>query len=144
MAYRKAHHRIIVTRNGGDEFGSKSLNGICPRLVARLAACNIIGYLSFAHLGEFHRGAVVKDGIFALISDAKSGENMMLCADSLGIGSCMIARAQETFETERGQELMRQWGISEEYEAKIHIMFGYPEGEHPAAKPRREGRVIRN
>ena len=79
-----------------------------------------------------------------IVDAAVAGENMMLCADSLGIGSCMIARAQETFETERGQELMRQWGISEEYEAKIHIMFGYPEGEHPAAKPRREGRVIRN
>lgn len=78
-----------------------------------------------------------------IVDAAVAGENMMICADSLGIGSCMIARAQETFETERGQELMRQWGISDEYEAKIHIMFGYPEGEHPEPKPRRDGRIIR-
>lgn len=63
--------------------------------------------------------------------------------DSLGIGSCMIARAAEVFATERGKEIQAEWGISEEYEAKLHLLLGYPEGEIPEAASRRDGRIIR-
>ena len=74
---------------------------------------------------------------------AVCAENMMLAARSLGIGSCLIARATEVFETERGKEIQAAWGISEEYEAKLHLLLGYPADEIPEPAPRREGRIIR-
>lgn len=74
---------------------------------------------------------------------AVCAENMMLVADSMGIGSCMIARATEVFATERGKEIQAAWGISEEYEAKLHLLLGYSVDEIPEPEPRRDGRIIR-
>jgi nitroreductase len=71
-----------------------------------------------------------------------AAENIMLAAHSLGIGSCMIARAEDTFTSAVGQSLQKQWGIDETYEAKIHVTLGYPAGSGlPKAKPRKDGRV---
>ena len=65
-------------------------------------------------------------------------QNMLLAAYSLGIGACFIARAAETFATEAGKEIVRDWNVSEEYIAVGHCILGYPEGALPAAKPRKE------
>lgn len=83
-----------------------------------------------------------KDWYNFTLDCAVSAENMMLAADSFGIGSCMIARAAETFGTERGKDIQKEWNIPFEYEAKLHVMLGYPEGKIPEAKPRKEGHVI--
>ena len=69
-------------------------------------------------------------------------ENMLLAADSLGVGACIKSFAPETFATPRGRELQKQWGVSDEYEAKLHVVLGYPDGEYPPAKPRKEGRIM--
>lgn len=53
----------------------------------------------------------------------------------------MIARAKETFETERGLEIQNEWGIDEAYYAKIHVILGYPAGEIPKAKERKEDHI---
>ncbi|MBP2640522.1 MAG: nitroreductase family protein [Firmicutes bacterium] len=65
-------------------------------------------------------------------------ENMMIAAHSLGIGSCFIGRAAETFETEDGKEIIKDWNIGEDYTAVAHCILGYPEGNSPKAKPRKE------
>jgi hypothetical protein len=68
----------------------------------------------------------------------------MLASYSLGVGSCMVARAEDTFSSELGQRLQKEWGIDETYEAKIHVTLGYPADDKPlTAKPRKEGRIIR-
>lgn len=72
-----------------------------------------------------------------------ASENIILAALSLGIGSCMVARAAETFATERGREIQKAWGIGEEYQARVHVVLGYPEGGAPSYKPRKENRIIR-
>lgn len=64
--------------------------------------------------------------------------NMMLAAHSLGIGSCFIARASETFNTDEGKEIIKDWNISDDYEAIGFCTLGYPEGNPPKAKPRKE------
>jgi len=85
-----------------------------------------------------------RKGSYNLTGDCfVAAENMIIAAFSLGIGSCMVARAIETFETERGKEIQKQWGISEEYEAKVHLALGYPESDMPKYKPRKENRIIR-
>ncbi len=66
--------------------------------------------------------------------------NMMNAAWSLGIGSCFVSRAEDTFRTDLGRELQRRAGIEEYYLARVHLCLGYPEGE-AMAKPRREERI---
>ena len=69
--------------------------------------------------------------------------NLMLAAHALGLGSCWINRARQVFERPEWQELLRSLGVEGEYEGIANCILGYPEGELPPAKPRREGRVIR-
>ena len=68
--------------------------------------------------------------------------NMMLAAHALGLGSCWINRAREEFESEQGKDILRRLGIEGDWEGIGHCVVGYPEGEAPAAKPRRPGRVV--
>jgi nitroreductase len=70
-------------------------------------------------------------------------ENMVLAAHSLGIGSCIVARAGDTFASGFGQQLQKEWGINKDYEAHVHITLGYFDGEPPAAKPRKPDKVKR-
>ena len=52
-------------------------------------------------------------------------ENMMIAAHSLGLGSCWIHRAKETFETEEGKQILSELGISDEYEGIGNCIVGY-------------------
>lgn len=67
--------------------------------------------------------------------------NMMLAADALGLGTCWIHRAKEEFETEEGKQILRDLGITEEYEGIGHLALGYPVGPHPVPRPRKENYV---
>ena len=67
--------------------------------------------------------------------------NMMLAAHALGLGSCWINRARQEFDTEEGKEILRALGVEGDYEGIGHCIVGYPEGEPPEAKPRKEHRV---
>ncbi|WP_302363111.1 nitroreductase family protein [uncultured Alistipes sp.] len=67
--------------------------------------------------------------------------NMSLAAWSLGIGSCYVSRAEETFDSELGRKLMKDAGIGDEYMARVCLCFGYPEGDTGTAKPRKENRI---
>ena len=69
--------------------------------------------------------------------------NLMNAAHALGIGSCWIHRAKETFETEEGKEILRELGIEGELEGIGNCILGYPEGDIPAARPRKDGYVIK-
>lgn len=66
---------------------------------------------------------------------------MSLAAWSLGIGSCYVSRAEETFDSELGRQVMEQAGISSDYVARVCLCLGYPAGELGDPKPRKPGRV---
>ena len=68
-------------------------------------------------------------------------ENMALAAYELGIASCIIARAEETFDTPLGVQLMREWGIPAGWMPRCFVALGYVEGTYPEPKPRKDGRV---
>lgn len=53
-------------------------------------------------------------------------ENMMLAANSLGLGSCWVHRAKESFETEEGKQILSDLGITEAYEGIGNCIIGYP------------------
>lgn len=67
-------------------------------------------------------------------------ENLMLAANSLGIGSCWIHRAKEEFETGEGKEILKSLGIEDEYEGIGHCILGY-KAEEGTLKPRKDNYV---
>ncbi|ONI37950.1 hypothetical protein AN639_08545 [Candidatus Epulonipiscium fishelsonii] len=70
-------------------------------------------------------------------------ENMLIAAESLGLGSACISRAQYEFESEYGKELLKKLGIDESYVAVEHVILGYRDGEKVLPTKRNENRIFR-
>ena len=69
---------------------------------------------------------------------------LMLAAHSLGVGSCWIHRAKEVMASPEGQELLRKWGIPENYVGVGNCILGYPVKEKTGeAKPRKADYIVR-
>ena len=85
-------------------------------------------------LADKNRPTYVYDGSLVM-------GNLMNAAASLGIGSCWIHRAKEVFASEEGKALLKKWGIEGDYEGIGHCVLGYPDGNLPKAKPRKENYV---
>ncbi len=69
-------------------------------------------------------------------------ENMVLEAANLGIGSCIIARGEETFDNGIGMELLKEWNIPDTDTARCFVILGYCDGDYPKIKPRKENRSL--
>lgn len=82
-----------------------------------------------------------KNFLYSFADCCVAAQNIMLAAHSLGIGSCMVARAEDTFSNKLGRQLQTEWGVDENLEAKVHITLGYTDGGQPTAKPRKENRI---
>lgn len=67
--------------------------------------------------------------------------NLMLAAHELGIGSCWIHRARETFEMPEWKKWLEELGIKGEYEGIGNCVLGYVDGEYPDILPRISDRV---
>lgn len=67
--------------------------------------------------------------------------NLMLAAEDLGVASIWIHRAKEEFEDDFGKELLKELGITEEYEGIGHCALGYAAEPAKAAAPRKENYV---
>ena len=74
---------------------------------------------------------------------AMSAQNMMLTAHSLGLGSCYIGRAKETFESKVGQTILSRLNNLDNYLPIGHLIVGYPSGITPHAKERKSQRIIK-
>ena len=68
--------------------------------------------------------------------------NMLNAAHALGLGSCWVNRARETFDLPEGRELLRKWGVEGDWEGVGYCILGYPDGEAPQPAPRKEGYVL--
>ena len=86
-------------------------------------------------LSDPERMTWVEDGSLVL-------GNLMNAAHSLGLGSCWIHRAKECFDTPEGKELLRAWGVPENYRGVGNCILGYA-AEEPEAKPRKSRRIIK-
>lgn len=86
-----------------------------------------------------------KNFLFSREDCAIAAENMMLAADSLGIGSCYIGQGWNAFAAPYGQEILRKWEIPVDCYAVMQLLLGYSRGgdPHPAPKQRKEGRILR-
>lgn len=67
--------------------------------------------------------------------------NMMLAAHECGLGSCWIHRAKEEFRLSECKELLKTLGIEGEYEGIGHLIVGYPDGDTPELRPRKDNYV---
>lgn len=65
--------------------------------------------------------------------------NLLNAAHAVGLGSCWINRAKETFESELGLQLKKEWDIPTYYEGVGICILGYVDGQLPEPKPRKEG-----
>lgn len=72
---------------------------------------------------------------------AIAGQNMVIAAESLGIGSCWVASFSIAFDTPARDELLQALSIPEGYKPLFALTFGYPQGEPPMAAPRKENCV---
>ena len=91
-----------------------------------------------AVLGNAQNRNTVQDGSLVL-------GNLMLAASSLGLGSCWINRARETFELPEGKALLQKWGFDPDNTVGIgYCILGYPAagGIKPAA-PRKAHYVVK-
>ncbi|MDR0375312.1 MAG: nitroreductase family protein [Treponema sp.] len=69
--------------------------------------------------------------------------NLLNAAHSLGVGSVYIYRAKEVFESPDGKELLKAWGLNDNYVGVGHVLLGYAAGDPPKAAPRKEGYIIK-
>ena len=68
--------------------------------------------------------------------------NLMNAAHALGLGSCWINRARQTFDRPEGKALLEKWGLPERYRGVGNCILGYAD-EEPAPKERLNGRIIK-
>ena len=69
--------------------------------------------------------------------------NIVNAAYAAGLGSCWIHRCRQMFEKEEGKALLREWGLPENLTGSCSVALGYADCEQPAAKPRKEGYIVR-
>ena len=81
-------------------------------------------------LADKSRGTYLNDGSLVM-------GNMLNAAHAVGLGACWIHRAKQVFESLRGKELLKEWGIEGDYEGIGHIALGYAAVEPKPAKPRK-------
>ena len=81
-----------------------------------------------------------RDFLFGIPDAFCCAETMLMEAFDLGVSSCIVSRAEETFDNEIGAAFLREWGVPENYIARCFVTLGYIDGEYPKAKPRKAGR----
>jgi len=84
-----------------------------------------------------------RDEHHALVDGAAAMENLLLMATELGLGSCWINRAQEPFDRPEGKELLARWGLPATLRGVGNCILGYPDGDIPAPKPRKQDYIVR-
>lgn len=72
---------------------------------------------------------------------AAATENMLIAAESLGIGSCWIGFVTLLFKGEKGEEYRKEFGIKDGYKPYFAIVLGHKKVEGANAPKRKEGTV---
>lgn len=79
-------------------------------------------------------GTYVEDGSCVLTT-------MMAAAHALGAASCWIHGEHLMFDLPEGKALLKKWGLPESLRGVGALALGYPEGQPPQPKPRKEGYI---
>ena len=70
---------------------------------------------------------------------------LLNAAYAVGLGACWINRPQLMFQTNAGRAMLKRWGVEGSWVGVGSIALGYPEGEAPKPKARKENyfRIIK-
>lgn len=121
-------------------WGGRSVSADQPSIIDDLSIKS--GFYSCPALGIVCIKKNAKTYVNAIGSAFVTAENMVLEAYSLNVSSCIVGRAEATFEKPEMQELLNEWGLNEEYMPMVFVCLGYIDGPYPEAKPRKEGRLL--
>ncbi len=80
------------------------------------------------------------DGAYSGVNCGLLGENMILAAWSMGIGSCCLGGPVRFLNSETAAGYLRQLGFSDGYTLLYATGFGYPAAQ-PEARPRDKARI---
>lgn len=72
---------------------------------------------------------------------AVAAQNIMLAAETLGIGSCWVSAVPVLVQTEEGKRLIERLELPEGYAPYTSVTLGYKHSEIHKAAPRRDGMV---
>ena len=100
------------------------------------------GFYGCPALGIVCIGKRNKNAVNAIGSAFVCAQNMVIEAYDLGVSSCIVGRAEATFEKPEMQALLDKWGLDPDYMPLVFVCLGYIDGDYPAAKPHNEGRLI--
>lgn len=94
----------------------------------------------------YHAPAVVlisadKNANHRMIDCGAAAQNIALAAESIGIGSCLIASSGLLFSSDKGLAMQKDLGIPEGYEHILCVALGYASGDHPET-PARNKEVV--
>jgi len=75
-------------------------------------------------------------GHWVQIDCGLAAQNITLAAESLNIGSCVIASSAFLFTSDKGNEFKKELGIPNGYNHVCTVALGYKTSENPVAPPR--------
>lgn len=75
------------------------------------------------------------EGLFSGVNVGMLGQNIMLAATELGLGTCCLGSVQMIFAEPAMAEYLASLGFSDGYKLSYALAVGYPD-ESPEAKPR--------
>ena len=87
-------------------------------------------------LADGNANTFVEDGCCVL-------ENMMLAAESLGLGSVWVHREREIFDSAEGKKLLDEWGLSQSLRGVGSIALGYPSAAPEKCVKRKDDYIVR-
>ena len=116
-----------------------------PQVIAQLSRMNA-GFLGMGDIDPFYGAPTV----VVVLADAEVDTcvedgalamgNLMNAAAALGVDSCWVHRARETFESEEGRALLAGWGLPADGSLRGvgNCILGYRSGDLAEAAPRKE------
>jgi nitroreductase len=96
--------------------------------------------------GSFHNAptliiiASATDNFFSPVDCGLLGQNILLAAESLNIGTCVVGNITRFLNSPEGAEVVKIFELPEGYTPLYGIAMGY-KNENPEAKPRDKGKI---
>ncbi|MDR2383644.1 MAG: nitroreductase [Prevotellaceae bacterium] len=96
--------------------------------------------------GSFHNAptliviASAADNFFSPVDCGLLGQNILLAAESLDIGTCVVGNFTNFLNSPEGAEVVQSLELSDGYKPLYSIAVGY-KNERPEAKPRDKGKI---
>lgn len=98
------------------------------------------GFYGCSALGIVCVADTMKAKVNGIGSAFVCAENMVLEAYDLGVSSCIVGRAEDTFRDPEMARLLESWNIGA-FSPLVFVCLGYIDGDYPKAKARNEGRA---